>query len=67
VIDIALAIITACALIFGVICAALASRISRRAEYLTAQLSMERRALAQEQSRTMQMQRQMRKAAEGQR
>lgn len=65
--DIALAIITACSLVFGVICAALASRISRRAESLTAQLSMERRVLAQEQARTMQLQRQMRKAAEGQR
>ena len=65
--DIALAIITACALVFGVVCAALASRISRRAEYLAAQLSMERRELAHEQARTMQLQRQMRKQVEGHR
>lgn len=65
--EITLLAITASSLIFGVVCAAFASRLARTLEYVRAQLVIERRTLAAEQARTMQLQRQMRKQVEGQR
>lgn len=65
--EIALLATTASSLIFGVVCAACASRLARTLEYVRAQLAIERKTLAAEQARTMQLQRQMRKQVEGSR